>query len=217
MRIGVLGTGMVGKAIATKLISLGHNVMMGSRTASSEGASHWLETTDGKGLVGTFKQTAHHGELLFNCTNGAASVDVISSCNSHDLNGKTLIDVSNALDFSKGFPPTLFVCNNDSLAERIQELNPNMHVVKTLNTTNCNVMVNPALLQGKHTIFLSGNDAQSKTETRTLLESFGWTSDSIIDLGDLTSARATEMVLPIWVRLYTALGSPMFNFDIVRA
>jgi 8-hydroxy-5-deazaflavin:NADPH oxidoreductase len=132
-----------------------------------------------------------------------------------NLNGKILIDVSNPLDFSRGMPPTLWVSNTDSLGERIQRRFPEAKVVKTLHTMNAYVMVDPAQLVGAdHTVFVSGDDAEAKAEVGELLRSFGWTD--IIDLGNITTARGTEMLMPIWLRLFGALQKPVFNFKIVR-
>ena len=132
-----------------------------------------------------------------------------------NLGGKLLIDVANALDFSEGFPPTLAVCNTDSLGEQIQREFPKARVVKTLNTMNASMMVSPAsLAAGDHTVFVCGDDAGAKGEVKLLLESIGWSD--IVDLGDITSARGTEMVLPIWVRLLDAVDSPNYNIKIVR-
>jgi predicted dinucleotide-binding enzyme len=133
-----------------------------------------------------------------------------------NLDGKILIDVSNPLDFSKGFPPTLTVCNTDSVGEQIQRAFPGLKVVKTLNTTTCTVMVDPSRVPGEHDLFVSGDDAGAKaTVTAFLKREFGW--KHVIDLGDITTARGTEMVLPLWVRLYGAFQSPFFNFHVVRA
>jgi predicted dinucleotide-binding enzyme len=124
--------------------------------------------------------------------------------------------LANPLDFSQGFPPSLTVCNTDSLAEQIQRAHPNIRVVKTLNTMTASVMVNPSLVPGEHNVFLSGNDADAKATASEVLGWFGWKSANIIDVGDITTARGTEMLLPIWVRLYGALGNPNFNFHIAR-
>lgn len=204
---------MVGKAIASKLVTLGHHVCMGSRSSTSEAGEAWALDAGANASFGTFADAARHGALLFNCTNGAASIAALESCEGAALAGKVLIDVSNPLDFSKGMPPTLFICNDDSLGERIQTSFPDLKVVKTLNTVNASIMVDAALLPGKHDLFMSGNDADAKAQVKSLLaESFGW---SIIhDLGDITTARGTEMILPLWIRLWNTVGSPMFNFHI---
>jgi predicted dinucleotide-binding enzyme len=213
MRIGILGTGMVGKAIGTKLVQLGHEVKMGSRTANNEKAAEWVKANKGASQ-GTFSDAAAFGEMLFNCTSGMGSLDALRSVGEKNLNGKVLVDVSNALDFSKGMPPSLLVCNTDSLGEQIQRAFPNVKVVKALNTMNCNLMVNPSLVKGEHDVFLCGNDAGAKTKVKELLQSFGWKSP--IDLGDLTGARGMEMILPLWLRLMGVYQSPNFNFKIVR-
>ncbi|MGV3624162.1 MAG: NADPH-dependent F420 reductase [Archangium sp.] len=200
MRIGVLGTGSVGRAISARLSSLGHEVRVGSRTAGEDKV--------------LFAEAAQFGELLFNCTSGKGSVDALTSCGDA-LDGKVLVDTSNPLDFSKGFPPSLTVCNTDSLAETIQRAFPGVRVVKALNTVNNSVMVNPRkLADGEHDLPLCGNDAAAKADVRTLLASFGWRH--FVDLGDLTAARAMEMYLPLWVRLYGGLKTAEFNFKLVK-
>jgi predicted dinucleotide-binding enzyme len=166
--------------------------------------------------VGTFAQTAAHGEILFNATAGMASLDALKAAGAKNLEGKVLVDVSNPLDFSKGFPPSLSVSNTDSLGERIQRSFPGVKVVKTLNTVNMELMVDPSLVAGgDHHLFVSGNDAGAKAEvTKVLKDWFGWRE--IIDLGDITSARGPEMALPLWLRLTGAFQTPMINFKIVR-
>lgn len=215
MKIGVLGTGMVGITIATKLLQLGHEVKMGSRTADNPKGKDWLKGGGEKGSLGTFADSASFGELLFNCTHGMASLDVLKQAGAANLKGKILVDVANALDFSKGMPPSLAVCNTDSLGEQIQRAFPHVRVVKALNTVNCSLMVNPSLVKGEHDIFICGDDAGAKTMVTDILKNwFGW--KSVIDVGDITAARATEMLLPIWVRLMGLYKSPNFNFKIVR-
>ena len=216
MNIGVLGTGMVGDTIGTKLIQLGHYVKMGSRTAANEKAVTWSRKNGKHASYGTFADAAAFAELLFNCTHGIASLEALKLAGAQNLKNKILVDIANALDFSKGMPPTLSVCNTDSLGEQIQRAYPDVKVVKTLNTVNCNLMVNPTLVKnGNHDIFISGNDAGAKAFVLDMLkEWFGW--KSIIDLGDITSARATEMLLPIWIQLMGKYNSPNFNFKIVR-
>lgn len=199
MRIGVLGTGSVGQAISGKLSSLGHEVRVGSRTA-------------GEGKV-VFADAAKFGELIFNCTSGNGSLTALQSCGDA-LDGKVLIDTSNPLDFSKGFPPSLTVCNTDSLAEVLQRAVPKARVVKALNTVTNTVMIDPLkLADGEHDLPFCGDDASAKEAAKQLLISFGW--KHFIDLGDLTGARAMEMYLPLWVRLYGGLKTGAFNFKLV--
>jgi len=215
MRIGILGTGMVGQAIGSKLIQLGHEVKMGSRTADNEKATQWAKANGVRASQGTFADAAAFGEILFNCTAGMASLDALRMAGPANLKDKILIDIANPLDFSKGMPPTLAICNTDSLGEQIQRAFPDVKVVKTLNTMNCNIMVNPSLVPGEHDVFICGNDAEAKTiATQILKDWFGW--KSVIDLGDITNARGTEMLLPIWIRLWGVFGHANFNFKIAK-
>ena len=215
MRIGILGTGTVGRTLGTKLAELGHEVRMGSRTAGGEKAKAWVKEAGGKSSEGTFADAAMHGEMLFNCTSGMVSLAALSAAGARNLNGKILVDVSNPLDFSKGMPPTLSVCNTDSLGEQIQRAYPLAKVVKSLNTVTAALMVEPSLVPGVHTMFVSGNDAQAKAEVINLLETgFGW--KEVMDLGDITGARAQEMYLPLWLRLFTKLQNPNVTIRVVR-
>jgi 8-hydroxy-5-deazaflavin:NADPH oxidoreductase len=226
VRFGILGTGMVGKTIAARLDGLGHEVMVGTRDPEGT-ASHaepdaygntpfsvWQEEHPEVKLA-TFSEAAAQGEMVVNATSGTVSMQVLELAGETNLNGKILIDVANPLDFSKGMPPTLSVSNTDSLGEQIQRRFPEARVVKTLHTMNAYLMVDPAqLAEADHTAFVSGDDAEAKASVTELLRSFGWTD--IIDLGDITTARGTEMLLPIWLRLFGALQKPTFNFKIVR-
>ncbi len=216
MKIAVLGTGMVGNAIGTKLVQLGHEVVMGSRHRGNEKAVAWAKGAGPLASEGTFADAAAGAELLFNCTLGSASVEVLTQAGRENLKGKLLIDVSNPLDFSKGFPPTLTVSNTDSLGETLQREFPELQVVKTLNTVNCHLMVDARrVADGDHHMFLCGNDGGAKARVMEILRGwFGWRH--VIDLGDITNARATESLLPLWVRLYGHFQSPDFNFKIVR-
>jgi predicted dinucleotide-binding enzyme len=226
MKIGVLGTGFVGQTIAAKLSELGHGVFVGTRDpaatlAKSEPDMYGnppFKTWRGNHPnveFGTFAQAAVHGELLVNATQGAGSLDALKAAGEKNLAGKVLVDIANPLDFSKGMPPSLTVCNTDSLGEQIQRAFPQTKVVKTLNTVNAFLMVGPRqLADGAHTIFVSGNDAGAKQAVAKLLESFGW--QDVFDLGDITTARGTEMILPIWVRTFGVLKNPMFSFKLVR-
>jgi 8-hydroxy-5-deazaflavin:NADPH oxidoreductase len=202
VKIGVLGTGNVGRTIAAKLVELGHDVRVGSRTAKDDAV--------------TFADAADHGELVFNCTAGDKSLAALSMAGEESLADKILVDVANPLDFSQGMPPTLAVCNEDSLGEEIQRSFPRSKVVKTLNTVNCNVMVDPSVVPGEHDVFMCGNDEGAKDEVRELLGSFGWPAERINDLGDITAARGTEMYLPLWLRLMGVAGGANFNIRVVR-
>jgi predicted dinucleotide-binding enzyme len=216
MRVAVLGTGAAGRAIATRLQQLGHEVTMGSRAADGEALGEWLSEAGEGAKGGTFGAAAADSELIFNCTAGTASLEVLASAGAESLAGKTLVDVANPLDFSAGFPPRLSVCNDDSLAEQIQAAFPETRVVKSLNTVNSAVMVDPGRVRGDHSIFVCGDDEAAKAQVRALLEAFGWPPDSILDLGDLSGARAAEMYVALWVRLYGTLDSADFNIAIAR-
>jgi predicted dinucleotide-binding enzyme len=215
MKIGILGSGQVATTIGHKLIQLGHQVMLGSRTQNNEKAAAWVKAAGSAASQGTFADAARFGELLWNCTSGLHSLDALREAREDNLRGKTLIDVSNPLDFSQGFPPFLSVCNTTSLAEQLQAALPETHVVKALNTVTCSVMVDPARLGPKHDIFVSGNNEDAKALVVMILkEWFGWSS--VIDLGDIKSARGTEAYLLLWTRLYGHLKSGEFNIQLVR-
>jgi predicted dinucleotide-binding enzyme len=213
MRIGILGTGIVGKTLASKLAKLGNDVRLGARAAGGEKASAWVKETGGKSSEGTFADAAAHGEVVFNCTPGMASLDALQAAGANNLQGKILVDVANPLDFSKGMPPTFTVCNTDSLAEQIQRAFPTAKVVKSLNTVAAAVMVDPSIIPGVHTMFISGNDAKAKAEVINLLKTgFGW--KEVIDLGDIKGARAQEMHLALWLRLYAKFQTPNVNVHV---
>jgi predicted dinucleotide-binding enzyme len=216
MKIGVLGTGTVGQTIGTKLVQLGHDVKMGAREATNEKAASFASKSGAKGSHGTFADAAAFGELVFVCTNGNGTLPALRAAGADNLAGKIVIDVTNPLDFSKGMPPSLFVSNTDSLGEQVQREFPHAKVVKTLNTINCNLMVDAGRIAGgDHAVFTSGNDAGAKARVGEILQGwFGW--KDVRDLGDITSARATEAYLHLWLRLYSALGTSDFNVKIVR-
>jgi 8-hydroxy-5-deazaflavin:NADPH oxidoreductase len=214
MRVGVLGTGMVGSAIASRLAEVGHEVRMGAREASNEKAKAWASRA-GKGAShGTFADAASFGEIVFSATLGKASLDALRAAGAGNLEGKVLVDVSNPLDFSMGTPPALFTGSDDSLGERIQRAFPGAHVVKALNTVNANVMGHPERLGGESDLFVCGNDAGAKARMTALLREFGW--KSVIDLGDIRSSRGMEAYLLFWLAVYGALKTSDFNVRIVR-
>lgn len=225
MNIAVLGTGMVGQALAGRLDELGHAVTVGTRDPQGTLArtqpdamgnppfSAWHQEHPAV-AVATFRDAAAAADLVCHASSGAAALEVLGSAGAENLRGKPLVDVSNPLDFSAGFPPTLFVKDTDSLAEQIQRAFPEARVVKTLNTLNASLMVHPQSLGQSSSIFVSGDDDDAKATVVGLLRSFG--HDDVIDLGGLETARGTEMMLPIWLRLMGALGTAGFNFKVVR-
>jgi 8-hydroxy-5-deazaflavin:NADPH oxidoreductase len=226
MKIAVLGTGTVGRALAGRLAELGHAVSVGTRDVAGT-----MARTEPNGMgnppyaawaaehtnvtLATFADAAAAAELIVNATSGNVSIEVLTAAGADNVAGKVLVDISNPLDFSKGFPPTLFVEDSDSLGEQIQAAFPDLKVVKALNTMTAAVMVNPkAVAGGDHSAFVSGNDAEAKAAVVALLESFGHTD--VIDLGDISTARGPEMYLQLWLRLMRALSTPMFNIKVVR-
>lgn len=218
MNIAVFGTGTVGDTIGSRLIELGHQVMMGSRSADNEKAAAFVAKHKKGASAGTYATAAKFGEVLFNCTKGDGSIEALKMAGDA-INGKIVIDVSNPLDFSKGMPPSLLpeLSNTNSLGEEIQKTFPQAHVVKTLNTMWCGLMVNPTMIGGgDHTNFICGNNVEAKTKVKTLLNQFGWKNENLLDLGDITNARGTEAVLPIWLRVWSATQNGVFNFKIIN-
>jgi predicted dinucleotide-binding enzyme len=216
MRFAVLGTGRVGSTIAGKLVDLGHEVMMGSRDAANVRANEWVVRAGQSAAAGTFADAAAFGDIIINATEGTHSLDALRMCGAGSLAGKTVIDISNPLDFSAGFPPSITHRGDDSNAEQIQREFPDARVVKTLNTVNCDVMVNPALAPGGN-VFVAGDDDDAKAQTRRLLVNFGWPAEDIVDCGDISGARGAEAYVLFWVRLMRLEGTPHFNIRIVRA
>ncbi|MFL6139870.1 MAG: NADPH-dependent F420 reductase [Frankiaceae bacterium] len=221
MRIAVLGTGVVGQTLSAGLAKLGHEVTMGTRDVEATRArdgdgsvAGWLGGHPEVALA-TFADAAAGADLVVNASSGAASLAVLEQAGDANLDGKPLLDVSNPLDFSAGFPPTLLVKDTDSLAEQIQRAHPGARVVKSLNTVNAALMIAPADVSGgDHTIFVAGDDADAKQVVEGLLHELGWRD--VQDVGDLTGARGLEMLLPLWLRLLQTYGSPAFNFKVVR-
>lgn len=225
MKIAILGTGMVGKAHAAKLVELGHEVVMGTQDVAKTMAStakdnmdnppfsEWHKDHENIKLL-TFTEAVAYGEIIYNALSGHVAVEVLTGLE-NGIATKILIDIANPLDFSKGMPPSLFVSNTDSLGEQIQKALPQAKVVKTLNTVNALLQVNPKnLAGGDHHIFISGNDESAKTQVTAILQSYGW--KNIINLGNITTARGTEMFLPLWLRLWGSIGNPMFNIKVVK-
>jgi predicted dinucleotide-binding enzyme len=214
MRVGVLGTGAVGVALGTRLVEVGHDVVMGSRTPDNEAATAWAAGQAERAAAGTFADAARHGEVLVNATPGAVSLAVLEAAGEENLSGKVLLDVSNPM-VGYGVPPTLDPIGDDSNAERIQRAFPGARVVKSLNTMNCEVMVRPSTVPGEHDVFMAGDDTAAKDVVRSILGEFGWPETSVRDLGDLTSARALETYLFLWLGLRMTIGHNAFNIRVV--
>jgi 8-hydroxy-5-deazaflavin:NADPH oxidoreductase len=230
MKISILGTGTVGQTIASKLVELGYDVMIGTRNVSEKLSSaakdsngnppfsEWHKSNK-KVQFGSFPEAALFGEIIFNATHGGNSLDALKLAGNRNLNGKILIDLANPLDFSKGMPPGLLpgLNNSNSLGEEIQRSFPEVKVVKTLNTMWCGLMVNPGMIgEGNHINYLCGNDPDAKLKVIKLLKEFGWKSDNLLDIGDITGARATEALLPIWLRVMSVTKTGAFNFRLVK-
>jgi predicted dinucleotide-binding enzyme len=226
VRVGILGSGVVGRTVAEGFAGAGHEAMIGTRDVEAllsrtepdamggpPFAAWASEHTDV--AVGTFEEAGTHGEIWVNSTLGAGSIDALRAAGAEEAQGRTVIDTSNPLDFSRGFPPSLFVGNTDSLAEQIQRAFPAVRIVKAWNTMTAALMTNPTVLAGgDHTIPICGNDAAAKREVTTLLEAFGW--KDVLDLGELSNARAMEAYVTMWLAMFTALGTPLVNIKAVR-
>jgi predicted dinucleotide-binding enzyme len=197
MKIGILGTGIVGTTLGNWFISKGHQVMLGSRSAQNENGTKWLEAQNDAGSLGTFNDAAPFGDIVFNCTSGIYSLEALRTVSKESLANKILIDLANPADFSGGMPPRLTICNDNSLGEEIQKLFPATKVVKALNTVSYQVMTNPQKLNsGKIDLFICGNDTEAKnTAGEFLVREMNWHRENIIDLGEITHARSTEALL----------------------
>jgi predicted dinucleotide-binding enzyme len=215
MNIAVLGTGMVGRALAGRFAELGHEVTVGTRdpaaTAAKEEYAAWAAGHPAIGLD-AFAAATDEAEVVVNATSGGVSLAVLAQAG--DLTGKVLLDVSNGLDFSHGFPPLIAAPQDDSIAEQIQRAHPEARVVKSLNTMTADLMVHPEQLPDPGSVFVSGDDADAKATVAGLLHDLGHTD--VIDLGDVTTARGAEWLMPAWLRVMGATGSPFFNWKVVR-
>ena len=209
MQSAILGTGAVGPALAKALSAAGHQVTIGTRDPEQTKAREQWGEVD----LPLAAYQDLDADIFINATNGSGSLPALQAVGDA-LNGKVLIDASNPLDFSQGFPPSLFVSNTDSLAEQLQREFPETRVVKMFNTMANQVMINPRGLADDSTIFVAGNDADARQSATSIAADLGWTD--VFDLGDLTAARGLEMYLPLWVRIFAQLGRPEFNIKLVR-
>ena len=223
MKIGIIGSGVVAQTLGTRWIGLGHDVAIGTRDPNKlddkkmmgTTLREWRAQTENRGKVVTFQDAAAHGDLLVNATSGTVSIDALRLAGAGKGGGKILIDVSNELDMSHGMPPRSLASQDRCLAEKIQAEFPNLKVVKTLNTISAPVMINPkGVAGGDHTVFVSGNDAGAKAQVKELLNAFGWTD--VLDLGDISTARAPEMYMAMWIRLWGATGTANLNIKVQR-
>lgn len=214
MRIAVLGTGSVGRTLSGRFAELGHDVTVGTRDVTATlGREDWTAPPDT--ALAAFAELPDDVELFVDATSGAGAVDALRAVGERRLSGRVVLDVSNPLDFSGGFPPTLSIANDDSLGELIQRTFPDVRVVKALNTVTASVMVNPSSLAGAHVLPLCGDDAEAKSVVGALLRELGWPADALLDLGGIRAARSMEMYLPLWLSLMQALGTAEFNIGVV--
>ncbi|WP_280686973.1 NADPH-dependent F420 reductase [Kitasatospora sp. GAS204B] len=212
MRIGILGSGSVGQTLADKLLTLGHEVTLGSRSEANPTGTAWAEAAGPHGHNGTFADTAEFGELVINATLGAVALAALEAAGAKALAGKVLVDVCNPLVFAADGTVTLDPVNDDSMGERIQRAFPDTRVVKALNTLSAPVMVDPTRVPGRHQLFVAGEDAGAKREVTALLESFGWPAADIVDLGGIQAARGLEMLMPFWLSMMRHHGHTDFNY-----
>lgn len=216
MKYAVLGTGMVGHSLAGKLVAAGHYVRMGARNTDNEQARQWADGSGTGAGYGDFPTVAAWADRVIFAVSGARILDVAEAVTNQAVIGKTVIDVTNPLDMSLGMPPTLIpeLSNTTSAAEALQAKLPDARVVKTLNTMNHQLMVDPGRLPGKHDVFVCSDDENAKGEVVEMLNEFGWAEP--IDLGPLAAARGTEGMMPFWLRMWGVQGNADFNYHIVR-
>lgn len=214
MKFGVLGTGVVGEALATKLVAIGHTVMMGSRTKDNAKARNWATAAGESARSGDFAETASFGEIVIFATLGSALLDAARMAGPANVADKVVIDVTDPVEGTslRRIPE---LSNTTSAGEELQRVMPDAKVVKTFNTMHYRIMVDPSRVPGEHDAFYCGDHQDAKAVVADILRSFGWKNP--VDLGPLSSARATEGLLPFWQSLSDALGTDDFNYRIVRA
>jgi predicted dinucleotide-binding enzyme len=205
LKIGILGSGSVGKSLGKGFASKGHDVKLGSRTPAKQELQDWLKEAKGKSSVGTFSEAAAHVEVLVLCPLGTATEEVIKLAGTKNFAGKVVIDATNPLDFSNGMPPSLFVGTTDSLGERVQRILPDAKVVKCFNMVNNQTMTNPRMKEGLPDLVICGNDEDAKRQVAGLVKEFGWADP--IDIGGIDGARWLEAYTALWVRLALKLGN----------
>ncbi|MFB7667417.1 NADPH-dependent F420 reductase [Kitasatospora sp. NPDC056138] len=213
MRIGIIGTGAVARTLAAKLVSLGHQVTLGSRSRDNAAATEWAHQAGPYGHAGTYPDAADFGELVINATAGTVSLQALRLAGADRLAGKVLVDVSNPLVFAPDGEVTLDPVNSDSIGEQIQREFPDTRVVKALNTLSAPLMVDPGRVPGAHNLFIAGEDPEAKARVRELLGEFGWPAEVVVDLGGISAARSTEMLMPFWLNMMRHVGHTDFNYS----
>jgi predicted dinucleotide-binding enzyme len=212
-RVGVLGSGEVGRRLAAGFRSRGHDVMIGSRDPSKPELREWV-SGDGAGVEpGTFAQAAEHGELLALAVLGDAADEAIADARPGNFTGKVVIDAMNPLDFSGGFPPKLSISGEDSLGERVQRSLPGARVVKAFNTIGNAYFVDPKFGDGEPTMLIAGDDEGAKRTVRDVLADFGWLDT--VDIGDIEGSRELEAICIAWVKIGGARGGWDHGFKLL--
>ena len=227
MKISVLGTGQVGRALAGGLAALGHEVAVGTRDPEATLArtgpdaqgtppyARWRDDHPDVALL-ALADAGAHAELLVNATSGTASVDALAAAGVGERDGLVVLDVANPLVFTED-GLALSVANTDSLAETLQRQFPAARVVKSLNTVRASVMVDPGGVPGQHVAFVAGDDAAAKETVTALLGEIGWGAGRVVDLGGLRAARGMEMYVVLWWDMTQAVGTTELNIAIDRA
>ncbi|GAA2242549.1 MULTISPECIES: NAD(P)-binding domain-containing protein [Streptomyces] len=216
MRYAVLGTGQVGRTLGGRLVELGHEVRLGSRTPDNAAAVQWAAAAGPRAGAGTFAQAAEFGEVVVNAVGGRVALAALEAAGAEHVDGKVLVDVSNPLALEEG-ELRLSPVESDSVGEQIQRAFPRARVVKSLNTVNCRVMVDPGSVPGEHNVFVCGDDPAAKEQVTALLGEFGWPAERVLDLGGIRASRAVEMWLPLWAGLLRTFGHAEFNLEVRRA
>ncbi|MFE7171355.1 NADPH-dependent F420 reductase [Streptomyces sp. NPDC057616] len=212
MRYAVLGTGVVGRTLGGKLVELGHEVTLGSRAKDNPAALEWARATGAGARAGTFEEAASPAEVVITAVGGRVTLAALEAAGAANLDGKIVVDVSNPIAFEDG-QVQLDPVGSDSVGEQVQRAFPHARVVKTLNTVNCDVMVQPSLVPGEHQIFVCGEDADAKEQVTGMLGEFGWPAHRVLDLGGIVASRGVEMYLPVWLDLMRRFGTPHFNME----
>jgi predicted dinucleotide-binding enzyme len=215
MKVGVLGTGDVGRALARGFVTIGHEVMMGARSASNEKARAWAAQMGSRASTGTFADAAAFGDIVVLATLGVANEDVLRSAGPGRLRGKVLIDATNPLDFSGGMPPKLAVTGEDSAGERVQRALPGARVVKAFNIVGNSSMFRPQFPGGPPDMFIAGDDAAAKQQVTAILKDFGW--GAVFDLGGIEASRYLEAMCMAWVLAAARDGHWNQAFKMLRA
>ncbi len=209
MKIGILGTGVVGRTLAVKLNDLGHEVTIGTRNVSKTLSKTSTDTMGSPPFkewyskyseikLSAFADTTRFGEIIILATHGVATIGAIDLAEKNNFRGKVVIDTTNPLDFSQGMPPKFAATLGNSLGEKIQNHIPEAKVVKAFNTVNAYVMVSPKREEGNPDLFIAGNDEDAKKKIKSLAEQLDW--ENIVDIGDISQSYWLESMTMFWVQ-----------------